>query len=117
MRNLVEAGADVALDHPVVTDRVLSEVDNLGDGVVSAPAGTEPIRLRPETGLENGFDHSPERLSCHPVPQRGDTETAGSFIPFRDQLLFHLHSLEGPTTQVVSDIGEEPLHTPPFDRT
>src|SRR5690554_4094955 len=53
VRNFVEAGADVALDHPVVTDRVLSEVNNLSDSVVGAPTGTEPIRLRPETGLED----------------------------------------------------------------
>src|SRR5690606_35437474 len=111
VRYLVEAGADVALDHPVVTDRVLSEVNNLGDGVVGAPSGAEPIRLRPESGLEDGFDHRPERLTRHPVPQSGNPETAGSFIPFGDQLLFHLQRLEGPTTQVVSDIGEEPLHT------
>jgi hypothetical protein len=43
MVNLVEAGGDVALDHPPIASRSADEVVDLGDGVLSAPPGAEPI--------------------------------------------------------------------------
>jgi hypothetical protein len=43
MVDLVEAGGDVALDHPPIASRSADEVVDLGDGVLSAPPGAEPI--------------------------------------------------------------------------
>ena len=56
MGNFVEAGLDVALQHPLVI--VGAVVVDLGDRVVRPPIGAEPIRARLEIRLENGSSTS-----------------------------------------------------------
>ncbi len=49
----VKARLDVRVQHPPVTGG--GQMMDLGDGVVRAPVRPEPIRARPEIGLEDGF--------------------------------------------------------------
>ncbi|ROO59780.1 site-specific DNA recombinase [Micromonospora sp. Llam0] len=55
MVDLVETTLDVRLEDPVVSTG--SEVVDLGDRVLCAPVGTEPVRARFEVRLVDGFEH------------------------------------------------------------
>jgi hypothetical protein len=61
----VEARLDVRVQHPPVTGG--GQMMDLGDGVVRAPVRPEPIRARPEIGLEDGFQDQLQRRLDHAV--------------------------------------------------
>ncbi len=61
----VKARLDVRIQHPAVT--LGAEVVDLGDRVVCAPLGPEPVGDRLEVGLEDGFQHQFQRRLHHPV--------------------------------------------------
>jgi len=64
----VKARLDVRVQHPAVT--LGAEMVDLGDRVVSAPLGPEPIGDRLEVGLEDRFQHSFQRRLDDPVGHR-----------------------------------------------
>jgi hypothetical protein len=55
----VEACLDIRIEHPAVAEG--AEVVNLGDGIVRAPLGPEPVGDRLEVGLEDRFQN---QLEC-----------------------------------------------------
>ena len=75
MRDFVETGLDVGLQHPMVVPRVEQDVD-LGDRVLRAPVRAEPVRARLEVRLEDGFEHCLQAGLDHPVSDGRDTELA-----------------------------------------
>jgi site-specific DNA recombinase len=71
MRNFVETGGDVGLQHPVVP--LGAEELDLGDRVVCAPVGAEPVRARLEIRLEDGFKHCLQAGLDHPIRDSGNS--------------------------------------------
>jgi len=67
---------------------------NLGDRVVRAPVGAEPVRARLEVRLENGFEHRLETGLDHPVSDGGYPELAQLPASLRDHHLPHLDRLK-----------------------
>jgi DNA invertase Pin-like site-specific DNA recombinase len=71
----VEAGLDIALDHPLIG--VGGEHACLGDRVVSASIRAKPVGTRLKVRLPDGFQHQLQRRLYHSVSDRRD----GCFIP------------------------------------
>jgi hypothetical protein len=74
MRNLVEAGFDVALHDPLIG--VGREVAHLGHRVMGPALRTEPERTREEIRLEDRLQHQFQRRLYHPIRDGGDPEAA-----------------------------------------
>src|SRR6266542_3349012 len=70
MRDFVEAGGDIALQHPLVGAG--GQMVDLGDRVLGAAAGAKPIRARRKRRLEERLEHQLERGLHHAVPHRLD---------------------------------------------
>ena len=64
----VKARLDICVQHPAIT--LGAEQVNLGDRVVCAPLGPEPIGDRHEVGLEDRFQHQFQRRLDNPVGHR-----------------------------------------------
>jgi hypothetical protein len=113
MRDFVEAGFDVALDHPVEPTLTGREELHLGHRVVSPASGAEPVGTRVEVRLENRLQHQLQRRLDHPVGDRGDPQPTQLAAGFRDHPLTHR---QGPETTVLhraAKLGEEPLDPDP----
>jgi hypothetical protein len=74
MRDGVEAGLQITLDHPVVA--VVDEVHHLGDGVLRPASGPVGVARPVLVGLEDRLQHELERHLHDPVPEGRD----GGFI-------------------------------------
>ena len=55
VRDGVEARLDIGVEHPEIA--LGAETLDLGDRILSAPLGSEPVGDRQEVGLEDGFEH------------------------------------------------------------
>src|SRR6266542_2802744 len=74
MRDFVEAGGDIALQHPLVGAG--GQMVDLGDRVLGAAAGAKPIRARRKRRLEERLEHQLERGLHHAVPHGRDPQPA-----------------------------------------
>jgi len=68
----VKARLDVRIQHPLVS--LGAEQVDLGDRVVCAPLGPEPVGDRLEVGLEDRFQHQFQRRLNDPVGHRGNPQ-------------------------------------------
>src|SRR6266540_510558 len=74
MRDFVEAGGDVAVQHPLVG--VGRQMMDLGDRVLGAASGTEPIRAGLKVRLPDRLQHQLQGGLHHPVPHGRDPQPA-----------------------------------------
>jgi site-specific DNA recombinase len=113
--DFVEAGFDVAFQNPVVSTG--SEEMDLGDRVVCATVGTEPVRARLEVRLEDGFEHQFEARLNDPVRDSGNTELPElPGVPLRYHHLPHFDRSELARLQRDPDVLQESLDPDPgFD--
>jgi hypothetical protein len=72
----VKARLDIRIQHPPVTEG--AEVVDLGDSVVRAPPGPEPIRDRLKIGLEDRFQ---DQLQCCLDDAVGDGRDGDFILP------------------------------------
>jgi hypothetical protein len=107
--DLVETRCDVGLQHPVVIDRPGGEVVDLGDRVMRASIGAEPVRARLEVRLEDGFEHCLETGLDHPVGHGRYPELAQLAAGLRDHHLPHLEGLERAGLQRGPELFQEGL--------
>ena len=106
--DLVEARCDIGLEDPLVARPGV--VEDVLDGVLSPPTGTEPVRRGAEAGFEDRLEH---QLQCgldHPVPGRRDAQTTQLPIGLGDHALAYGQRDEGPVLQVGAYSGQEPDH-------
>ena len=68
----VKARLDVRIQHPLVS--LGAEMVDLGDRVVCAPLGPEPVGDRLEVGLEDRFQHQFQRRLDDTVGHRGNPQ-------------------------------------------
>ena len=73
MRDFIETGFTVALQHPPVIAGPGGEKVDLGDRVLRAPVRAEPVRARLEIRLEDGFEHQLQACLDHAVGDSGNT--------------------------------------------
>ena len=107
MVDAVEARLDVRLKHPLV--RAAAQVVNLGDCVLGASVGTEPIRAGLEACLEDRFEHQLECGLHYPVPYCRDAQPAQLAASFRNHPFAHGQGAEPPSPEVGAQICEERL--------
>src|SRR6266536_2946825 len=74
MRDFVEAGGDVALQHPLI--RVGGQMVDLGDRVLGATSGAEPIATGLKVRLPDRLQHQLERGLHHAIPHGRDPQPA-----------------------------------------
>jgi hypothetical protein len=108
--DLIEAGRDVAFQHPLIP-MGCQQVD-LGDGVLRPAARAEPVRARVEVRLEDRLQHQLERGLDHPVPDGRDPQPALLAAGLGDQPLPHRQRHKPPGLQVGPELGEERLLAP-----
>src|SRR6266851_8512346 len=111
MRDLVKTGFDVALQHPVISTGAV--VMDLGDRVVCAPVGAEPIRARLEIRLEDRFEYCFQAGLDHAVRDGWYTELAEFPVRFRYNHLPHFDRPEPARFQRVPDLAQESLDPDP----
>ncbi len=75
MVDLVEACLDVGVEHPVCPP--IGRYPDRFESLVSGALGPEPIALREEIGLENGFEDDLGRRHDNPVGHSRDAERPG----------------------------------------
>src|SRR6266508_1151449 len=111
MRDFVEAGGDVALQHPLVG--VGGQVVDLGDGVLGAPAGAKPIRAGRKRRLEDRLEHQLERGLHHAVPHGRDPQPAPlAAAGLGDQPLPHGQGPKAAALQAGPQLREEGVLAP-----
>jgi hypothetical protein len=76
MRDFVEAGFDVALNHPLVVTIAGGEVAHLGHGVMSPAHRAEPVGAREEIRLEDRLQHQFQGCLDDPVGDGGNAQAA-----------------------------------------
>src|SRR5215216_2296528 len=74
MRDFVEAGGDVAVQHPLIG--VGRQVVDLGDRVLGAPSGAEPVAARAKIRFPDRLQHQLQGGLHHPVPHGRDPQPA-----------------------------------------
>ena len=94
MRDFIETGFDVALQHPLVIAGPGGEEVDLGDRVLRAPVRAEPVRARLEIRLENGLEHQFQACLDHAVGDSGNTEFPEFPVRFRYHHLAYLNRPE-----------------------
>ena len=115
----VEARLDVRVQHPPIT--LGAEQMDLGDRVVCAPLGPEPVGDRLKVGLEDGFQHQFQRRLDNPVGHRRDPEAADLSRPARFGDLAFPHRLRSELpaldqgAEVVQERGASHLLLDPGD--
>ncbi len=107
MVDLVEAGRDVTLQHPLISAG--GQKVDLGDRVLSAASGAEAVRARPEVRLKDRLQHQLERGLHHPVPYGGDAQPAQLAARLGDHPLTDGQRPEGPSLQLGTQVGQERL--------
>ncbi len=116
MRDFVETGFDVALQHPMIAGGPGGEKVDLGDRVLRAPVQAEPVRARLEIRLEDGFEHQLQACLDHPVSDSGNSEFPEFPICLGYLHLPDLNRLELARLQRVADLPQESLDPyPGFD--
>ena len=85
---------------------------DLGDGVLGAAAGAEPVGARVKVRLEDRLQHQLERGLDHPVPDGRDPQAALLAAGLGDQPLPHRQRHKAPGLQVGPELGEEHLLAP-----
>ncbi len=83
---------------------------DLGDRVVGAPQGPEPVRDRQEVGLEDRFQHQYQRCLHDPVRDHGNTDLADLARPTRLRDLSFLHRQR--SERAVLDGGPQVVQEP-----
>lgn len=71
MRDFIEAGLDITLQHPLVG--VGRQVVDLGQRVMRPASGAETVAARSKIRLENGLEHQFEGCLHGSVPSGGYT--------------------------------------------
>jgi hypothetical protein len=110
--DFIEAGGDVALDHPLIASRSAGEMVDLGDGVLGAPPGAEPIGAGLEIRLEDRLQHQLERGLHHPVGHGRDAQPALAATGLGDQPLPSREGTKPPGLQLGPQVGEEAFLAP-----
>src|SRR5215217_3399795 len=111
MRDFVEAGGDVALQHPLI--RVGCQMMDLGDRVLGAPAGAEPITTGLKVRLPDRLEHQLERGLHHAVPHGRDPQPAPlAAAGLGDQSLPHGQGPKAAVLQAGPQLREDGLLTP-----
>src|SRR6266496_6221922 len=112
MRDFVEAGGDVALQHPLI--RVGCQMVNLGDRVLGATSGTEPIATGLKVRLPDRLQHQLERGLHHAIPHGRDPQPAplGRGAGLGDQPLPHGQGPKAAVLQAGPQLREEGLLAP-----
>src|SRR5215208_4320477 len=111
MRDFVEAGGDVALQHPLI--RVGCQMMDLGDRVLGAPAGAEPITTGLKVRLPDRLEHQLERGLHHAVPHGRDPQPAPlAAAGLGDQSLPHGQGTKAAVLQAGPQLREDGLLTP-----
>jgi hypothetical protein len=110
MRDLVEARRDVPLNHPLIG--AAGEQVDLGDGVLGAASGTEPIRAGLEVRLQDRLQHQLQGGLHHPVPHGRDAEPALVAARLWDHPLPYGQGRKRLGLQVGPKLGEEGLLAP-----
>jgi len=85
---------------------------DLGDGVLGAAPGAEPVGARVEVRLEDRLQHQLERGLDHPIPDGRDPQPALLAAGLWDQPLPHRQRHKPPGLQVGPELGEERLLAP-----
>src|SRR5260370_11569936 len=107
MRDFIEAGFDVALQHPLVVAGPGGEEVDLGDRVLRAPVRAEPVRARLEIRLEDGFEHQFQACLDHPVSNGGNTELPELPVRLGYHHLPYFNRGEPARLQRVTDLAQE----------
>src|SRR5919109_792985 len=110
MVDLVEARRDVTFQHPLIGAG--AEVVDLGDRVLGAASGTEPIRAGLEVRLQDRLKHQLQGGLHHPVPNRRDAKSALAAAWLGDHPLPHRQGHKPPGLQVGPKLGEEGVLAP-----
>src|SRR5215207_9712350 len=111
MRDFVEAGGDVALQHPLIG--VGCQMVDLGDRVLGAPARAEPIATGLKVRLPDRLQHQLERGLHHAVPHGRDPQPAPlAAAGLGDQPLPHGQGTKAAVLQAGPQLGEEGLLAP-----
>lgn len=105
--DLVEAGADVAFEDPLVG--VGTEEVDLSDRILGAAVRAEAVRARRKVRLEHRLQHEFERSLDHAVPDGRDAQPAALAAAFRDHPLQHRHRAERAGRKNGPQLSEEDL--------
>jgi len=105
MRDLVEAGLDVALDDPLV--RAGRQVAHLGHRVVRAAIRAEPVGAQVEVRLEDRLQHQLQGSLDHPVGDGGDPQAAQFPARLGDHPLPHRQRAEAAVFHLRPQHAEE----------
>src|SRR6516225_2086299 len=92
MRNLVEAGLNVALHDPLVCAGC--QIAHLCHRVMSPTLRTEPVGTREKIRLEDRLEHQFHRCLDHPVRHGRDPQTTQLAVRLGDHPLPHRHRAE-----------------------
>jgi hypothetical protein len=107
MRNLVETGFDVALQHPLVIPGAGGEIVDLGDCVLRPPVRAEPIGARLEIRLEDGLEHQFKACLDHAISDGRNTEATKFPIRLRYHHPPHFDRPELASFQRLPDLAQE----------
>ncbi len=106
-----KARLDVALDDPLVVGVSLTEVDDLGDGVLGSPPRPVAVGRRVEVGFEDRFQHQLEGHLDHAVPKGGNPQIAELAAPLGDGPFPCWQRPERPGFELTSQLAQEPFHS------
>jgi len=110
MVDLVEARRDVTFQDPLI--RAGAEVMDLGDGVLGAAPGTEPIRAGLEVRLQDRLQHQLQGGLHHPVPHGRDPKSALLAAGLGDYPLPHGQGHKPLGLQVSPKLSKEEILAP-----
>ena len=113
MGDLVEAGCDVALQHPFIG--LGCQEARLGHGVMRAPVGPEAVRARHEVRLEDRLQHQLQGRLHHAVGDGRDAQPPTLARPrLGDHPFPHRQRAGAAGLQLLPHLGEEVLHPEVF---
>jgi hypothetical protein len=110
MVDLVEAGRDIALQHPLIAMWGAGERADLGDRVVCPALRAEPVGARQEVGFEYRLQDQLQRCLHNPISHGSDAQPAQLAARFRNHPLADRQGTELPRLQVLADLGEKRFH-------
>src|SRR5215210_5205255 len=112
MRDFVEAGGDIALQHPLMG--VGRQMVDLSDRVLGAASGAEPVAARAKVHFPDRLQHQLQGGLHHPVPHGRDPQPAplAGGAGLGDQPLPHGQGPKAAVLQAGPQLREEPLLAP-----
>src|SRR5215218_8444343 len=112
MRDFVEAGGDIALQHPLIG--VGRQMVDLSDRVLGAASGAEPVAARAKVHFPDRLQHQLERGLHHAIPHGRDPQPAplAGGAGLGDQPLPHGQGPKAAVLQAAPQLREEPLLAP-----